>query len=367
MRRWFVVALAICFGTALEELEVDDECRTTRSCSLTALQLRSQKLQDELYQDFEVSANRSESKVTFIFTFGAVATSKEPLEDLSQPSRSFTGLRCYTETIDAISFLPRHTDAGSDLNLLMHPKVATLALHLGKDSEFYPGEGRPDLPRHGTEAIRLPDVDLHDMKHYFIRLQSLQLDGQDVSHQPLFASAHKFANLAWGAYEKQKHWQTQQIVRMEDLIVKHLKGWRLVAQEQQDTLQAVDNLWLVQSEQTMNCMLVFEGTHSVQEFEVNTRPNMETYCGFKDVHGGYADKLFWLMTYSMPKLRPKLGKCKSVACTGHSLGGSLCEVFAACANSGRKGNTHFDLQDWTRTDTELMPVVRQKALSRDNH
>mmetsp|Transcript_50309 Transcript_50309/g.120031 ORF Transcript_50309/g.120031 Transcript_50309/m.120031 type:complete len:367 (-) Transcript_50309:45-1145(-) len=366
MLRLFVVALAICFGTDLEELGVDDECGTTGSCSLTALQLRSRKLRDELYQDVEVSGNRSESKVTFIFTFGAVATSKEPLEDLSQPSRSFTGLRCYTEAIDN-SFFPRRTDAGSDLNLLMHPKVATLALHLGKDSEFYPGEGRPELPRHGTEAIRLPDVDLHDMKHYFIRLENLQLDGEDVSHMPLFESAHKFANLAWGAYEKQTHWQTKQILRMEDLILKNLKGWRLVAQEQQDTLQAVDNLWLVQSEKTMNCMLVFEGTHSVQEFEVNLRPKMETYCGFEDVHGGYADKLFWLMKHSMPKLRPKLGKCKSVACTGHSLGGSLCEVFAACANSGRKGNLHFDLQDWTTTDTKLMPIVRQKPLSRDNH
>lgn len=80
MLRLFVVALAICFGTDLEELGVDDECGSTGSCSLTALQLRSRKIQDELYQDFEVSGNRSESKVTFIFTFGAVATSKEPLE-----------------------------------------------------------------------------------------------------------------------------------------------------------------------------------------------------------------------------------------------------------------------------------------------
>ena len=124
MLRLFVVALAICFGTDLEELGVDDECGSTGSCSLTALQLRSRKIQDELYQDFEVSGNRSESKVTFIFTFGAVATSKEPLEDLSQPSRSFTGLRCYTEAIDN-SFFPRRTDAGSDLNLLMHPKAGS--------------------------------------------------------------------------------------------------------------------------------------------------------------------------------------------------------------------------------------------------
>ena len=157
------------------------------------------------------------------------------------------------------------------------------------------------------------------------------------------------------------------VIGLSDRRGRFQRNTNLFCCRQQDTLQAVDNLWLVQSEQTLNCVLVFEGTHSPQEFEVNLRPSLETYCGFDNVHGGYADKLFWLMKYTMPKLRPKLGKCKSVACTGHSLGGSLCEVFAACANSGRKGIHQFDAQDWTRTDTELMPIVRQKALSRDNH
>ena len=30
-----------------------------------------------------------------------------------------------------------------------------------------------------------------DMKHYFIRLESLQLDGEDVSHMPLFAASSR--------------------------------------------------------------------------------------------------------------------------------------------------------------------------------
>ena len=86
--------------------------------------------------------------------------------------------------------------------------------------------------------------------------------------QPQFkASAYKFANLAWGAYEKQKHWETklalkeyasrvrssfsktekqnqlqkhrQQAVRMEDLIHQQLMGWRLVHHEHLCCLVAV--------------------------------------------------------------------------------------------------------------------------------
>ena len=127
MLRLFFAACAVHLAPSTDPgvLELDDECNATQSCSFTALQLRSgAQAQDEVYQDFEASANRSQSKVSFIFTYGAVATSKEPLEDLSQPTRAFAGVRCYTETV-YMSFA-RQTDAGSDLNLLMHPKAELL-------------------------------------------------------------------------------------------------------------------------------------------------------------------------------------------------------------------------------------------------
>ena len=67
-----------------------------------------------------------------MYTFGAVATSKTPLEDRSQESRNFRGLRCYTETI--LTGM-RQTDVATIFMGLQHPRVPTLALHWKKDSE----------------------------------------------------------------------------------------------------------------------------------------------------------------------------------------------------------------------------------------
>ena len=119
-------------------------------------------------------------------------------------------------------------------------------------------------------------------------------------------------------------------------------------------------MFLVQNHETLDCVLAFEGTHSFNEFGRNLEGAGDGYCGFHGVHKGYADKLYWLMMFSMPKLRPSLSKCnkagakskqnssttclltwlpasilmqssaslepKQVSCTGHSLGGSLCEA-----------------------------------------
>ena len=45
---------------------------------------------------------------------------------------------------------------------------------------------------------------LKDMQHYFARLLTLQVHGQDAHAQSKFASAYSFSYVAWGAYERQK-------------------------------------------------------------------------------------------------------------------------------------------------------------------
>ena len=119
--------------------------------------------------------------------------------------------------------------------------------------------------------------------------------------------------MAWGAYEKQQGWYTKKDMTMSEIMAAHLPGWNLVAQTQQDTLEAVDNIWLAQDTQSLDCVIAFEGTHTFAEFFGNLKSPKNGYCGFPGVHAGYADKLFWLMKYSMPKLRPFLSKCNKAA------------------------------------------------------
>lgn len=306
-----------------------------------------------------------------MYTYGAVATSKSPLQDLSQPSRNFRGLRCYTETIMGAT---RQTDIAAIFKTdLYHAKVPTLALHWKMDSEYFPGAGRPDLPSHSDG--RSGEIDHHNMKHYIDRLVHLQLHGVDVSHNAPFNYSKAFAALSYGAYEKAKRWRSGGELTMEELIKRHLPKWQLVAHTQQDTLEAVDNMWLVQNVETLDCALAFEGTHAFQELGRNLEGAGFGYCGFPGVHSGYADKLYWLMKYSMASLRPSLAKCNKaggklkhsliifdlvtarllielyfsatfghfkmlfpwslaqVSCTGHSLGGSLCEAAVLVVDS----------------------------------
>ena len=175
---------------------------------------------------------------------------------------------------------------------------------------YWPGAGRPDLPKHVDQG-RTANIGLHDMKNYIERLAHLQLHGQNVAQNKPFNFAHHFAFLAWGAYEKQKSWVTGTDLTMEQIIAHDVPGWNLVAQTQQDTLEAVDNIWLVQNTKSLDCVIAFEGTHSFQEFFGNLKGEEKKsgYCGLPGVHTGYADKLYWLMKYSMPKLRPNLAKC----------------------------------------------------------
>ncbi|CAE7323811.1 unnamed protein product [Symbiodinium sp. CCMP2456] len=363
-----IVFLGLAAQSDLAPLDADDECVDSfaGSCSLTALQTRSQVARGDA-PPANVSAGQP-GLVYAVYTYGAVAISKTPLADRSTPSGNFRGVRCYSETI--LSGSLRQTDIAAIFMGLSHPRVPTLALHKKKDSEYWPGAGRPDLPKHVDQG-RTANIALHDMKNYIERLAHLQLHGQNVAQNKPFNFAHHFAYLAWGAYEKQKSWVTGQDVTMEQIIAHDVPGWNLVAQTQQDTLEAVDNIWLVQNTESLDCVIAFEGTHSFQEFFGNLKGEEKEkgYCGLPGVHTGYADKLYWLMKYSMPKLRPNLAKCNKVSCTGHSLGGSLCEVgcparclshgavrqrkgchctqnlltkvFAACANSGHIHDNHY--------------------------
>lgn len=343
------------FWLAYLGLIAGDDCEP----ALEMLQLRARKTETEA----EVTNASAPATVYMIFTFGAVATSTSPLKDFSQPSQTFRGLRCYTENLLPMGM--RQVDAGANLNQLYHSQVPTVVLRSHGDSDFFDGTGRPDLPAHGT-GVRLPDVGLHDMQNYFQRLLSLHLQGRDAHVEKPFASAHAFAYLAWGAYERQQ--DRGGFVTMESLIKAHLPNWRLVAQEQLDTIEAVDNLWIVQNQNSQDCLLTFEGTHTFTQFfrNLKTTDQVIEYCGFPGVHSGYAEKLRWLMKGVMSKLRPKLSKCYRVGCTGHSLGGALCEIFAACVNSGRVGHPDFEAATWSAGEKELMPQIAQKPLSRDN-
>jgi len=367
-------AAAASYGNALA---ADDECAAgggSGSCGLNALQLRSHKqaLPGEvaLASDSQPDVGKASGNpdalveldaagihasneslplgtVSAIYTFGAPSTSHPAFTDLARPDGVFQGLRCYTENIFGVADESRQVDGGAIFGTYEHPKVAMAALHWQRDSSYVPGAGQPEEPK--QKALVYADWGLHREHHYQDRLAHITLHGQShVSRMP-FAQAKLFATLAFGAYSEP--------TEMREKIRMHLPGWRLVNHATQNTLEALDTVWIVQQESSKDCAIVFEGTSGPSELSTSITQYATGYCGYPRVHVGYRNKLWWITQGIMPQLRPTLARCNRVTCTGHSLGGSLCDIFSACANSRRTGDPDFQQQMWTKETPQLMPAV----------
>lgn len=340
-------------GTLPALLAADDECAAEGSgggdCGLQALQRRGQ-LQEGEGEHLQVDEAKEQGRpgtVSAVYTFGAPATSSTPFTDLNRPDGIFQGLRCYTENIFGVAGESKQIDGGAIFGDYKHPKLATAVLHWKRDSYFVPGAGKPEWPQSGAAVYA--DWGLHKERHYVDRLRHITVGGRNSAHSQPFAKALQFSYVAFKAYSNRD--------AMKHTLQTHLHGWKLVAHEAQNTLEAVDAVWLAQDKATLGCLLSFTGTSRASELSTSVTQYSTGYCGYTGVHVGYRNKLYWLTKGMWPKLRPKLAQCSSVTCTGHSLGGALCDIFAACANSKRTSDVDYRRQMWVQGAPQSIPEI----------
>jgi len=151
-------------------------------------------------------------------------------------------------------------------------------------------------------------------------------------------------------------------VHTKQAIAERLPGWKLVAKEVREsgsgTLYDSDPVMIVQQKSSLDCAVVFTGTNNGgNEISTSTTDYTTGYCGYASVHAGYRNELWQITKVLWPRLRPKLAKCNRVICVGHSMGGSLCELFAGCANKKAVGDRDFEQQKWTKGTPEEMPEL----------
>lgn len=291
--------------------------------------------------------------VSEVYTYGAPATHKTPLINKASADGCFAGLRCYTEDIIGVHGESKQVDAAAIFNRYPHMRTNTVVLRWKQESLYAPCngslglDGHPEWPQKGVGIFS--EWRLHQEDDYTDRLQTVMIDGQTVADQAPFNVSAQFAHLAWRTYETLREAKAK--------ARKMISGWRLVAYFQDVHGSDRDPVGLMQDESTLDCAVLFTGTNDFAEMFTSTVSFGTGFCGFSDIHVGYRNEL-WTLTgeYWEKHMKPRLSKCRRVSCVGHSLGGALCEVFAACANSGHTADEDFKRLIWEQGTPELMEI-----------
>eukprot|EP00931_Biecheleriopsis_adriatica_P075244 TRINITY_DN4915_c0_g1_i1.p1 TRINITY_DN4915_c0_g1~~TRINITY_DN4915_c0_g1_i1.p1 ORF type:complete len:637 (+),score=137.18 TRINITY_DN4915_c0_g1_i1:59-1969(+) len=338
--------LLACLSTHLgaeEASDVDAALSSDDDVYLQLRQLRSNRLQT-------LQAGKELGTIYAMYTFGAPATSKPAMPDLTREDQCFRGLRSYTE--NKLAGGGRGTDAAAMFDAYPHAKIATLALDYNKNSLYVPCPGEPKWPKGGGA-----NWGLHSETHYLPRLKALTIDGKKVADEEPFATAIKMGALAYKSYDSVEH--------TKQAISEKLPGWRLVDHQVFEWFSGAyddDPIMVVQEDKTLDCALVFTGTNKFSELFESIKQHTTGFCGFDAVHAGYRDEIWQLSDHSIwPKITSKLEKCNRVTCVGHSLGGAMCDVFSGCINSGRVDDPDFKKIMWYKGTPTLMPELGSQA------
>ncbi|CAJ1330736.1 unnamed protein product [Effrenium voratum] len=263
----------------------------------------------------ELGAAATLGTVDSLYTYGSPATSDPPLKDATTKSGCWKGLRAYCE--NDLSGGGKQADARVlNQNYFPHPTMNTLSLQWGKDSHLAECSGKPEdsvwWPHHN--AMVYEDWYVHTEQNYADRLEKLNKDFPKIE---IYEEGALFVHLAFGAEHPQKE--------LEATMQKHMPNWALV--ERTPLLDEHEPALLAQDQVNFDCALVMPGNKANRGQHYGTG-----FCGLVNVHSGYRDYLVSsVQTPGWQKIAQKLPQCRRVICAGHSRGGSVCELFAACA------------------------------------
>mmetsp|Transcript_51805 Transcript_51805/g.150469 ORF Transcript_51805/g.150469 Transcript_51805/m.150469 type:complete len:483 (+) Transcript_51805:3-1451(+) len=286
-----------------------------------------------------------------LVTFGAPAVSYPPLTNPG--GRCIPGLRVYTENNHLTIGLPgKESDAAAMTTNFPHVKTPVLVLRGEGDSpSIYEGcPGKPRWPIFGVGSFH--DWGIHGLEHYKERLTRLNVKGFSKAVMKVHL-AQTLMNFTGFTYD----WTLDNI--RKDL--QSVPGWNLVGY--MDHLgfgEDVDRVLVMQRRRSKECVIAFQGSQGAYDLSSFLKSGGTGFCGFGNTHTGVRNEL-WRLTadekYAL-HVKPKLAKCAAVDCVGHSLGGALCNLFAACANSGRAADPDYRQLAWRPAgEPELLEEV----------
>lgn len=314
--------------------------------------------------------------VDHLYTYGAPSVTMKTHQ--SNPGNTcIPGIRTYTEDMtsktlscswyefwcnEASGLRSTNVDFASQINVgdgYMHPKMDILILRdvdgvveyeyrRCKDSSYrqtfqwWPGS---DAPSDMLPGSSIHNLDLHYEKRLMIIKSSVAGPMLD------YASA---ARCSYDSFSVEYCLNTYKESNINNIPGVASLGYEVLAQmsHQSSSMTAdVDGVVVLKNDKQSyrRCIIAFRGSDSLSDLlEFVGRNNSPTsYCGRSGIHSGIKNEL-WRITHDSQYasvIKPALETCHEVNCIGHSLGGSLCNLFTMCANQGEENLENMRYRD----------------------
>jgi len=285
-------------------------------------------------------------KVDLLYTFGAPAVSKPPMQHPGTRTGCFPGKRVYASEKKTGIFGWNQVD--------LVARVAGLAgySHAYMDSlEFEVGENKQIIHACSKKSTSgppgRPKFALHSRRNYARRSAEIEELGKALAD---------FAGLV--SYEQDEHVAAAQVGSY---------GWGLVhtAFHPGNIVGGPQVAHLIQHPESLECVLTFQGTDSVQDLLADVYAFGVDFCGVAGkVHKGFRDQMRKIVMSDIFQIniRPFLPSCHTVTVLGHSLGGAMAELFTGCmATAPQPGTpgweTDFKHLHWNQTVVSKLPYI----------
>lgn len=115
---------------------------------------------------------------------------------------------------------------------------------------------------------------------------------------------------------------------------------------------------LTQNRKTLGCTLTFHGTEGTADWIANFQIRFVNFCSLDTkVHNGFSKQLLRMVNNPefQANIKPKLPYCKTLTVVGHSMGGAVGELLAAClANAPGPSDPDYAAMSFTKETPKLI-------------